>query len=86
MGAIVGQTVDGHEVDLACLSTEHSKLVDLPSVVSLRALRIRVVCVRTGRSEFNAPLRKTPGLALNAFETLSIVDDEVVPRVLAKRH
>ena len=61
------------------------KRIDLAPVVPLPRLPIGVMRVGAGRSEDDHAVVQATCLALHAEEPSAVVDDEVVPRVLAER-
>jgi hypothetical protein len=74
-----------NEVDAACIETVNREVFDLPGVVAPYNRWIRVMRVGAACREHDGTLAESPGLALNACERSTIVDDEVVARVPTKR-
>ena len=67
------------------LGAVHAEVVDLVEVIALQDLGIWVVRVRAASPEANGSCLKSAGLALDASEPTSVVDNEVSPSVFSIR-
>ena len=77
--------LDWDQVDSSGARAVDRKRIDLAPVVPLPRLPIGVMRVGAGRSEDDHAVVQATCLALHAEEPSAVVDDEVVPRVLAER-
>jgi hypothetical protein len=64
----------------------HREVIDLPMVVAAGGKGVAVVAVATARREQHRTVAQTPGFALDSPEINSVIDYEVVTRVLADWH
>jgi hypothetical protein len=76
---------DWDQIDAVGLWAMDGEVLNLPGVVTLWHARARVMRVCTASIEENCSAAKPSGLALDARQATSVVDNEVVPRVLTER-
>jgi hypothetical protein len=63
----------------------NGEVVDLAEVIAPAALRVSMMAVAANRVENDASAAKSPGLALNARKTGTVIDHQVIPSVLPER-
>jgi hypothetical protein len=78
--------LDRNEVHAARLGTEDGEEVDLAFVCPASGLRVSMVPVAAARGEEHRALPEPPRLALHTRQSVSVVDHQVIARVLAERH
>jgi hypothetical protein len=73
------------QVDAACLRAKHTEVVDFSVVITANHARVGMVAVVAAEVPHDRAGAKSARLALHLPEFTSIVDDDVVACVLAKR-
>jgi hypothetical protein len=63
----------------------NSEVIDLALIVAPRSLGVPVVSICAADSKADSPIAKTACLTLDSGESLTVVDDQVVARVLSER-
>jgi hypothetical protein len=79
------EILDRNQIYVLRIGAVDGEAVDLTVVVTTWISWSKVVSVTAARWKADRAATESTGLALHAFETLAIVDHEVVPHVLSER-
>jgi len=83
---VVRELGSGNEVHASVVRAMDAIEIDRVPVAAEPLLRVRMMRVAAVDLEHDPTLADTTGLALHLREPLSVIDHEVVPRVLSERN